>query len=275
MSHTTSAETGSDVPRTSLLALKGIEKSYARTAAKPISVLKGIDLALYQGEVLVLIGPSGSGKSTLLRCMNLLSPFDGGEMIFEGESWRPDAKGDWPDGRAARQRLQKLRWRIGMVFQQFNLFPHKTAAENVMLALRRVRKLSSSEARAIAVAELDRVGLKEKADSYPSQLSGGQKQRVAIARALAMKPEVMLFDEPTSALDPELRGGVLDQMKRLASEGMTMVVVTHEMAFAREVGNRVVFMADGVIVEEGPAREVIGDPKHERTRSFLKSVLAV
>ncbi|CAN7154711.1 amino acid ABC transporter ATP-binding protein [Bosea sp. LjRoot90] len=274
MQHTTFAETVSDVPRRSLLELKGIEKSYARTSAKPIQVLKGIDLSLYQGEVLVLIGPSGSGKSTLLRCMNLLSPFDGGEMVFEGESWRPDGKGEWPDGSDARARLQKLRWRIGMVFQQFNLFPHKTAVENVMLALKRIRKMSSSEARAVAVTELDRVGLKEKADAYPSQLSGGQKQRVAIARALAMKPEVMLFDEPTSALDPELRGGVLDQMKRLAGEGMTMVVVTHEMAFAREVGNRVVFMADGVIVEEGPAREIIGDPKHERTKSFLKSVLA-
>jgi polar amino acid transport system ATP-binding protein len=274
MSTTTSAEAPIDPSRPSLLDLRKIEKSYGRGTGHPISVLKGIDLSLYPGEVLVLIGPSGSGKSTLLRCMNLLSPFDGGEMVFQGESWRPDAKGEWPGSGDARRRLQKLRWRIGMVFQQFNLFPHKTAAENVMLALKRVRGISSSEARTLAIAELDRVGLKEKADAYPSQLSGGQKQRVAIARALAMKPEVMLFDEPTSALDPELRGGVLDQMKRLAAEGMTMVVVTHEMAFAREVGHRVVFMADGVIVEEGPAREVIGSPKHERTKAFLKSVLA-
>jgi ABC-type polar amino acid transport system ATPase subunit len=274
MPQETLAETASSAPNRSLLDLKGIEKSFLRSAANPIRVLRGINLSLYPGEVLVLIGPSGSGKSTLLRCMNLLSPFDGGEMIFEGESWRPDTNGDWPTNSGARRRLQKLRGRVGMVFQQFNLFPHKTAAENIMLALKRVRNMSSSEARTTALAELDRVGLKEKADAYPSQLSGGQKQRVAIARALAMKPEVMLFDEPTSALDPELRGGVLEQMKRLASEGMTMVVVTHEMAFAREVGNRVVFMADGVIVEEGPAREVITNPKQERTQSFLKSVLA-
>jgi polar amino acid transport system ATP-binding protein len=274
MTRATFANTGSDDLGRSILELKGIEKSYGRGTARPVSVLKGIDLTLHQGEVLVLIGPSGSGKSTLLRCMNLLSPFDGGEMTFESESWRPNSQGEWPADRSARQRLQKLRGRIGMVFQSFNLFPHKTAAENIMLALKRVRGMSSGDARAAAIAELEHVGLREKADSYPSQLSGGQKQRVAIARALAMKPEVMLFDEPTSALDPELRGGVLDQMKRLAAEGMTMVVVTHEMAFARDVGTRVVFMADGVIVEQGPAREVIGNPQQDRTQAFLQSVLA-
>jgi polar amino acid transport system ATP-binding protein len=271
---TAPAEGSSALLHRPLLELRGITKSFGRATGTPVPVLRGIDLALHAGEVLVLIGPSGSGKSTLLRCMNLLAPFDSGEMVFAGESWRPDARGAWPAGGAARKRQQRLRWRIGMVFQSFNLFPHKTAAGNVMLALRRVRGLPAAEARRVALAELDRVGLAEKAQAYPSQLSGGQKQRVAIARALALQPEVMLFDEPTSALDPELRGGVLDQMKRLAGEGMTMVVVTHEMAFAREVGDRVVFMADGGIVEAGTARQVIGEPQHERTRAFLKSVLA-
>ena len=257
-----------------VLQLSGIEKSYLRHTTAPLHILKGVDLSLYQGEVLVLIGPSGSGKSTLLRCMNLLAPFDKGEMLFQNEKWQPDENGNWIRGRTDRKRLQKLRGRVGMVFQQFNLFPHKTVLDNVAIALRRVKGMPRAEANEIALGELERVGLKEKAGAYPSQLSGGQKQRVAIARALAMKPDVMLFDEPTSALDPELRGGVLDQMKRLANEGMTMVVVTHEMAFAREVGNRVVFIDHGVIVEEGPAREVITNPRNERTRSFLKSVLA-
>ena len=257
-----------------LLTLRGIEKSFLRNTAKPLHILKGVDLDLHQGEVLVLIGPSGSGKSTLLRCMNLLAPFDRGEMTFQGKVWKPNEKGLWPDGRTDRKMLQQLRGQIGMVFQQFNLFPHKTAIENVTLGLKRVKRLSQNEAQSVAHRELERVGLGHKADAYPSQLSGGQKQRVAIARALAMKPNVMLFDEPTSALDPELRGGVLDEMKRLASEGMTMVVVTHEMAFAREVGDRVVFMDHGVIVEEGAAHDVISNPQNERTQSFLKSVLA-
>lgn len=264
-----------DVPaHNPVLTLTGIQKSYLKNSGNPLHILKGVNLTLHQKEVLVLIGPSGSGKSTLLRCMNLLSPFDDGEMIFRDERWKPGANGRWPSGRADRQRLQRLRTRVGMVFQQFNLFPHKTAMENVALALKRVKKIGKSEARDAALHELERVGLGNKASSYPSQLSGGQKQRVAIARALAMKPDVMLFDEPTSALDPELRGGVLDQMKRLASEGMTMVVVTHEMAFAREVGDRVIFMDHGVIMEEGPARETISNPKNERTQAFLKSVLA-
>jgi polar amino acid transport system ATP-binding protein len=257
-----------------VLQLLGIEKSYLRDTAAPIYVLKGIDLSVSQSEVLVLIGPSGSGKSTLLRCMNLLAPFDKGQMLFQDEKWQPDEKGNWTHRPADRKRLQKLRGRIGMVFQQFNLFPHKTALDNVTIALRRVKGMSRDEAYEVARIELDRVGLKEKAAAYPSQLSGGQKQRVAIARALAMKPDVMLFDEPTSSLDPELRGGVLDQMKRLASEGMTMVVVTHEMAFAREVGDRVIFLDQGLIVEEGPAGALITSPRNERTRSFLKSVLS-
>jgi polar amino acid transport system ATP-binding protein len=260
--------------RAPLLTLRDIEKSFLRNTAKPLRILNGVNLDLYQGEVLVLIGPSGSGKSTLLRCMNLLAPFDHGTMTFQGKVWQPNKKGLWPDGRAQRKVLQQLRCQIGMVFQQFNLFPHKTAIENVTLGLKRVRRLSKDEALAIGHRELERVGLGHKTDSYPSQLSGGQKQRVAIARALAMKPDVMLFDEPTSALDPELRGGVLDEMKRLAADGMTMVVVTHEMAFAREVGDRVLFMDHGVIVEEGTARSVIDDPQNERTQSFLKSVLA-
>jgi polar amino acid transport system ATP-binding protein len=209
-----------------------------------------------------VIGPSGSGKSTFLRCLNLLEEPTGGEVIFEGISIT-DRKHD----------VNKLREKMGMVFQQFNLFPHMTVLDNITLAPRKVKKLSKEEADKIAFALLKRIGLEDKAHTYPNQLSGGQKQRIAIARALAMSPDVMLFDEPTSALDPEMVGEVLDVMKKLASEGMTMVVVTHEMGFAKEVGDRVLFMDEGKIVEEGSPGEVFSSPKHPRTRDFLGKVL--
>jgi len=225
-------------------------------------VLNGIDLSVAAGEVLVVIGRSGSGKSTLLRCTNLLEPLDGGSVFLEGEEI--SRKG--VDVSAVRQR-------IGMVFQQFNLFPHLTALDNVTLAARRIRGLSRRDAETQARELLRRVGLEEKADQHPHQLSGGQQQRVAIARALMMTPHVMLFDEVTSALDPELVGEVLVVMRDLAQEGMTMIVVTHEMQFAREVGDRVVFMDDGQIVEEGLPAAVLDAPKDERTRRFLRRSL--
>ncbi|WP_214316614.1 amino acid ABC transporter ATP-binding protein [Nonomuraea sediminis] len=225
-------------------------------------VLKGIDFTVEPGQVVCVIGPSGSGKSTLLRCVNLLETPTKGKVFVNGsELTDPDADID-----AARRK-------VGMVFQQFNLFPHLTALQNVMIAQRRVLGRSKTEAETIARDNLDKVGVGAKSDAYPGQLSGGQQQRVAIARALAMNPELMLFDEPTSALDPELVGDVLAVMRKLAEEGMTMLVVTHEMGFAREVADRVVFMDGGVIVEEGPPAQVIGAPKHERTRSFLRRVL--
>ncbi|MET8945475.1 amino acid ABC transporter ATP-binding protein [Streptomyces sp. NPDC004542] len=225
-------------------------------------VLRGIDLEIGQGEVVCVIGPSGSGKSTLLRCVNLLEEPTGGRVFVGGvELTDPDVDID-----AARRR-------IGMVFQQFNLFPHLTVTENLTLPQRRVLRRDKATAAAVAAENLRRVGLADKADSYPSSLSGGQQQRVAIARALAMGPEVMLFDEPTSALDPELVGDVLAVMRRLADEGMTMMVVTHEMTFAREVADRVVFMDGGVIVEDGSPDQVIGAPSHDRTRHFLSRLL--
>ena len=258
-----------------ILSLRDIRKSFGRADGGRVEVLKGISLDLRRREVLVLIGRSGSGKTTLLRCMNLLERFDSGSMRFLGEAWEGSALSKGGTLRLGDQRRFRIhRSQMGMVFQQFNLFPHKTAVKNVMTALIRVRKLSRKEAHDIAMAELARVGIADKAESYPNQLSGGQKQRVAIARALAMKPQIMLFDEPTSALDPELREGVLEEMKMLAADGMTMVVVTHEMAFAREVGHRVIFMDDGFIVEEGPAKAFIRNPRQERTRSFLRSILA-
>jgi ABC-type polar amino acid transport system ATPase subunit len=225
-------------------------------------VLDGIDLSVAAGEVLVVIGRSGSGKSTLLRCTNLLEPLDGGSVFLEGEEI--SRKG--VDVSAVRQR-------IGMVFQQFNLFPHLTALDNLTLAARRIRGLSRRDAEAQARDLLKQVGLEEKANQHPHQLSGGQQQRVAIARALMMTPHVMLFDEVTSALDPELVGEVLVVMRDLAQDGMTMIVVTHEMQFAREVGDRVVFMDDGRIVEEGPPAAVLDAPKDERTRRFLRRSL--
>jgi polar amino acid transport system ATP-binding protein len=244
-----------------------VHKSFGR-----VEVLRGIDLTVMPGEVACIIGPSGSGKSTFLRCINHLERIDAGAMRVDGEliGYR-EAGGklhELRESEVARQRRD-----IGMVFQRFNLFPHKTAAENVMEAPRTVRRESRKAARERAMALLDRVGLSDKCDSYPAQLSGGQQQRVAIARALAMQPRLMLFDEPTSALDPELVGEVLDVMRGLASEGMTMVVVTHEMGFAREVGDTLVFMDEGRIVEAGHPRDVLGNPQHERTKAFLSKVL--
>ncbi|HYE11703.1 MAG TPA: amino acid ABC transporter ATP-binding protein [Patescibacteria group bacterium] len=227
-----------------------------------LHVLKGIEAKIEQGEVVVVIGPSGSGKSTFLRCLNLLEEPSDGEIIFEGNSIT-DKRND----------INKLREKMGMVFQQFNLFPHMTVIDNITLAPIRVKKLSKESATDIAFGLLKRIGLEDKAYAYPNQLSGGQKQRIAIARALAMSPDVMLFDEPTSALDPEMVGEVLDVMKKLAADGMTMVVVTHEMGFAREVGSRVLFMDEGKIVEEGSPEEVFSQPKHPRTKDFLGKVL--
>ncbi|MFC9914202.1 amino acid ABC transporter ATP-binding protein [Streptomyces sp. NPDC059862] len=225
-------------------------------------VLRGIDLEIGQGEVVCVIGPSGSGKSTLLRCVNLLEEPTKGQVFVGGtEVTDPDVD------------IDAVRRRIGMVFQQFNLFPHLTVTENLALPQRRVLGRGKAEAARVAAENLERVGLSEKATAYPSSLSGGQQQRVAIARALAMGPEVMLFDEPTSALDPELVGDVLAVMRMLANEGMTMMVVTHEMTFAREVADRVVFMDGGVIVEDGTPDQVIAHPQHERTRHFLSRLL--
>jgi polar amino acid transport system ATP-binding protein len=225
-------------------------------------VLKGIDFHVGRGEVVCVIGPSGSGKSTLLRCVNLLEEPTSGTILVEGdEITDPDADVD------------ALRARIGMVFQQFNLFQHMTVLRNLTVAQEKVLKRGRAEATKIARANLEKVGLSDKANAYPAHLSGGQQQRVAIARALSMNPDMMLFDEPTSALDPELVGDVLAVMKSLAAEGMTMMVVTHEMGFAREVGDKLVFMDGGVIVEEGVPTEVLGNPQHERTQAFLSRVL--
>jgi polar amino acid transport system ATP-binding protein len=227
-----------------------------------LEVLKGIDFHVDRGEVVCVIGPSGSGKSTLLRCVNRLEEPTSGRILIEGEDITdPDADVD------------ELRSRIGMVFQSFNLFPHLSVLRNLTLAQRRVRKRSKREATEVARSNLDRVGLSDKIDAYPAHLSGGQQQRVAIARALSMDPDMMMFDEPTSALDPELVGEVLEVMRDLAREGMTMMVVTHEMGFAKEVADRVVFMDGGVVVEEGPPSKVLSDPQHERTRRFLQMVL--
>lgn len=227
-----------------------------------VEVLKGIDLEISEGEVVAIIGPSGSGKSTLLRCLNLLETPTSGEIIFEGNTLT--AKGT---------DINKLRQKMGMVFQSFNLFPHKTAKENLMLAPSLQGKGKKTELEAKALDLLKKVGLSDRADNYPSQLSGGQKQRVAIARALAMDPDVILFDEPTSALDPEVVGDVLAVMKKLAEEGMTMVVVTHEMGFAREVADRVVFMDNGVVQEDAPPEQLFNNPQNERAKAFLSKVL--
>jgi polar amino acid transport system ATP-binding protein len=246
---------------------EGVHKSFG-----PVQVLKGIDLEVKSGEVFCLIGPSGSGKSTFLRCINHLEKINAGRLYVDGELVGYRQKGDklyeLKDSEVARQRRD-----IGMVFQRFNLFPHMTATENVMEAPIQVKGTSRSQAKERARELLDRVGLADKAGAYPAQLSGGQQQRVAIARALAMDPKLMLFDEPTSALDPELVGDVLDAMRRLAADGMTMVVVTHEVGFAREVADTVVFIDAGVVVESGPPRQVLDSPRHERTRAFLSKVL--
>ena len=224
--------------------------------------MRGIDEHISQGEVVVVIGPSGSGKSTFLRCLNLLETPTDGEIYIDDELIN-----------APKVNVNRIRQKMGMVFQQFNLFPHLTIMNNITLAPIQIKKMSKQDAVALGTKLLDRVGLLEKADAYPAQLSGGQKQRVAIARALAMEPEIMLFDEPTSALDPEMVGEVLDVMKDLAKDGMTMVVVTHEMGFAREVGSRVLFMDQGVIVEQNEPAALFGNPQHERTKSFLSKVL--
>jgi polar amino acid transport system ATP-binding protein len=237
-----------------------------------LQVLKGITLEVGKGQVLVMVGPSGSGKSTFLRCINHLEQVNAGRLYVDGDLIGYRERGsklhEMPPREAAKQRRD-----IGMVFQHFNLFPHRTALENIIEAPLHVKRVKKDEAVARGKDLLKQVGLLEKADAYPAQLSGGQQQRVAIARALAMNPKLMLFDEPTSALDPELVGEVLEVMKKLAAEGMTMVVVTHEMGFAREVANQLVFMDGGVVVESGPPREVLANPKHERTKAFLSKVL--
>jgi polar amino acid transport system ATP-binding protein len=238
----------------------------------PLEVLRGIDLVVGRGQVMCIVGPSGSGKSTFLRCINHLEKIDAGRLSVDGSLVGYRRQGDKLHELRENEVAQK-RSEIGMVFQRFNLFPHMTALGNVIEAPLRVKREPKNEVLDRARAMLERVGLAGKADAYPSQLSGGQQQRVAIARALAMRPKLMLFDEPTSALDPELVGEVLDVMRGLAEDGMTMVVVTHEMGFAREVGDELVFMDGGVVVEAGTPREVLADPKHERTRSFLSKVL--
>ncbi|ULT54715.1 amino acid ABC transporter ATP-binding protein [Neobacillus drentensis] len=240
-----------------MIEVKNLVKSFDY-----LTVLKGVDLTVNEKEVVVLIGASGSGKSTLLRCLNFLEMYNEGEIRIQGEQIIP-----------AKTNLNKIREEVGMVFQHFNLFPHKTVLENIIEAPVYVKKMKVEEAKAQAYELLEKVGLRDKADVYPDNLSGGQKQRVAIARALAMKPKIMLFDEPTSALDPELVGEVLQVMKQLANDGMTMVVVTHEMGFAREVADRVAFMDGGQIVEEGLPHTIFENPQHERTKQFLKSIL--
>jgi polar amino acid transport system ATP-binding protein len=251
-----------------LLRAVGVKKSYGHT-----EVLGGIDLEVRKGQVVCLLGPSGAGKSTFLRCINHLETIDAGQIWVDGEPIGFRQRGgklyELRERDVARQRRD-----IGMVFQRFNLFAHRTALENVVEGPIRVLGLKTDEARKQGLELLDRVGLAHRADAYPAQLSGGQQQRVAIARSLAMKPKLMLFDEPTSALDPELVGEVLEVMSTLAGEGMTMVVVTHEMSFAAEAADEVVFLADGAVVETGPPSEVLSAPKHERTRQFLARILA-
>ncbi|MBU8861678.1 amino acid ABC transporter ATP-binding protein [Micromonospora sp. WMMB482] len=250
-----------------MVSAEGVTKRFG-----PVEVLKGIDLTVAPGEVACLLGPSGSGKSTFLRCVNHLERIDGGQLSVDGELVGYRRQGDRLYELKAREVAVRRR-DIGMVFQRFNLFPHLTALGNVTEAPVRVLRTPRERAREQALRLLDRVGLADRAHHYPSQLSGGQQQRVAIARAMAMRPKLMLFDEPTSALDPELVGEVLDVMKGLAADGMTMVVVTHEMGFAREVADQVAFLDDGVVVEAGPPDEVLGRPRHERTRAFLDKVL--
>ncbi|HYM97670.1 MAG TPA: amino acid ABC transporter ATP-binding protein [Candidatus Sulfotelmatobacter sp.] len=254
---------GTDLDSASLLQLRDVHKSFGH-----LDVIKGVSLKVRKGEHVVIFGPSGGGKSTILRMMNLLEVPDSGTVVFGGTQYFPHT-GNMVN---RARRLQNLRSQMGMVFQRFNLYPHLNALQNVTLALTDVKRLSGKAAREKAVASLAEVGLRDRMDHYPAQLSGGQQQRVAIARALAMDPKLMLFDEPTSALDPELIGEVLGVMERLAKEGMTMVVVTHEMGFARRVGDRLVFVSGGVIVEEG-GREVLAEPQHQRTRAFLEAVL--
>ena len=242
---------------TVLIEIRNLTKSFGR-----VHVLKGVDLQVHQGEALAIIGPSGGGKSTFLRCLNLLEVPDGGEVIFEGQ--KINQKGTDVD---------KYRQKMGMVFQHFNVFPHMTVEENVILAPVLLKKKTPAEARAQALALLERIGLLDKKDEYPRKLSGGQKQRLAIVRALAMEPDVMLFDEPTSALDPEMVGEVLSVIRALVRAGMTTVIVTHEMGFAREVSDRILFMSDGQIVEQGAPADLLDHPRQQRTQEFLSKVL--
>lgn len=241
-----------------MIKIKHLKKAFGAN-----EVLKDINQEVKKGEVVVIIGPSGSGKSTLLRCLNLLEIPTSGEIIFEGTALTG----------LNETKMNQLREKMGMVFQSFNLFPHMTVLENLKVAPLKVKGMANEEAQSTAIKLLEQVGLSDKADAYPASLSGGQQQRVAIARALAMNPDVMLFDEPTSALDPEMVGEVLKVMQELADSGMTMVVVTHEMGFAKEVADRLVFMDDGYIVEEGRPEEIFDDPQHERTQDFLAKIL--
>ena len=242
-----------------MIEIRGIRKSFGG-----LEVIRGVDLEVQQGEVVAILGPSGSGKTTLLRCMNFLEHADAGTMIFDGESFGLS--------RISKRDIAKLRRKTAFVFQNYNLFLNKTALQNVTEGLIVARKMDKSRAAEIAKGALERVGLSDRCDYYPSQLSGGQQQRVAIARALAAEPEIIYFDEPTSALDPELTGEVLAVMRQLAEDGMTMLVVTHEMGFARNVASRVIFMEDGQILETGTAKEFFAHPKEERTRAFLRTV---
>ena len=255
--------------RDSLIQVTDLKKYYNKGAIK---ALDGVSVNIERGDVMVVIGPSGSGKSTFLRSLNLLEEPTGGSIVFDGvditKKKVPNAQ-----GKLVKLDIDQHRQKMGMVFQHFNLFPHMTILDNMPLAPIQVKHMDKAAAEEKALALLDRVGLKDRAGAYPIQLSGGQKQRVAIVRALAMEPEVMLFDEPTSALDPEMVGEVLEVMRQLAQEGMTMVVVTHEMGFAREVGNRVLFMADGKLLEEGSPAEIFGSPQHPRLKDFLSKVL--
>jgi ABC-type polar amino acid transport system ATPase subunit len=244
-----------------MLRLEGVHKRFGE-----LRVLRGIDLEVARGEVVCVLGPSGSGKSTLLRCLNLLEPPEEGEILLEGKD---TCKGPGSGSGEQSWKLDFVRQRVGIVFQQFNLFPHKTALENVTMSPEKVLGRSGGEVRAKATQLLERVGLADKLNEYPERLSGGQQQRVAIARALAMDPHVMLFDEVTSALDPELVKEVLDVIRELAAEGMTMIVVTHELGFAREVGDKVIFMDEGMIVEQGKPDDVLDSPREERTKRFL------
>lgn len=241
----------------SMIEINNLHKHFGK-----LEVLRGIDQSIEQGEKVVVIGPSGSGKSTFLRCINLLETPTDGQIFIDGEEITNP-----------KVNVNKIRQKMGMVFQQFNLFPHLTIMDNITLAPIKIKKMSKDAAKEKAMELLERVGLAEKADNYPAQLSGGQQQRIAIARALAMDPEIMLFDEPTSALDPEMVGEVLEVMKGLADAGMTMIVVTHEMGFAREVGSRLLFMDQGVVLEEGLPADIFENPQHDRTKEFLSKVL--
>ena len=255
--------------RDSLIQVTDLKKYYNKGVIK---ALDGVTVDINRGDVMVVIGPSGSGKSTFLRSLNLLEEPTGGSIVFDGvDITKKKVKN--AEGKMVKLDIDQHRQKMGMVFQHFNLFPHMTILDNMTLAPIKVKGMDKAAAEEKALALLDRVGLKDRAGAYPIQLSGGQKQRVAIVRALAMEPEVMLFDEPTSALDPEMVGEVLEVMKELAHEGMTMVVVTHEMGFAREVGNRVLFMADGQLLEQGSPEDIFGNPQHPRLKDFLSKVL--